>query len=300
MTQEAPLLSTNIPGFPVYRGKVRDVYDLGGDQLLIIATDRLSAFDVVFDDGIPMKGIVLTQLSKWWFRETRAIIDNHFISDDVASFPESLQPFRNQLHRRSMLVRKTKPLAAEFVVRGYLDGSAHGAYQDHGSICGVELLAGLRRRGCFGAPIFTPTTKAAKGHDEPIDFVQLSQIIGSVNAERARHFATKLYTFAHNRVFASGLILSDTKFEFGLDDRGSLVLIDEALTPDSSRYWIKETYSPESNNPTSLDKQFVRDYVEQIGWKKEPPAPRLPAEVIRQTTERYLKAYATITGEELN
>ncbi|MCC6546773.1 phosphoribosylaminoimidazolesuccinocarboxamide synthase [Candidatus Sumerlaeota bacterium] len=298
MTQAAPLLSTSIPGFPQYRGKVRDVYDLG-DQLLIIATDRLSAFDVVFGDGIPMKGIVLTQLSHWWFERTKHIVANHEITCDVEQFPKTLLPFRDQLAGRSMLVRKTKPLAAEFVVRGYLDGSAYNAYMAEKHVCGIKLLSGLRRRSCFGAPIFTPTTKAAAGHDEPIDFTRLCTIIGPRHATEARDLALELFTHAHNIVIESGLILSDTKFEFGINADGQLILIDEALTPDSSRYWIRETYTPESTAPVSLDKQFVRDYVEQVGWKKEPPAPKLPADVIQQTTERYLKAFQVITGKPL-
>lgn len=293
------LYTSSIPGIPVHRGKVRDIYDLG-EQLLIVATDRLSAFDVVFPDPIPRKGHVLTQLSRWWFEKTRALVPNHFITADFSKFPEPLHPHRAQLDGRSMLVRKARPLKAEFVIRGYLDGSAWKQYQFNKIVSGIELLAGLRRRTSFGAPLFTPSTKAEQGHDTAIDFDELARLVGRNHAAAGRDYSIAMFTYAHNYAYTRGLILSDTKFEFGLDDSDNLILIDEALTPDSSRYWLMETYNPDSHTAISLDKQYVRDYVEAIGWPKEPPAPALPPEVIAQTTDRYLRAYEMVTGSKLD
>ncbi|MBI1291178.1 phosphoribosylaminoimidazolesuccinocarboxamide synthase [bacterium] len=298
MATLAPLYQTDIPGYPVHRGKVRDVYDLG-DRLMIVATDRLSAFDVVFPDPIPEKGRILTQLSTWWFHRTGALVPNHFITSDFAEFPDALQPYKDQLEGRSMIVKKARPLKGEFVVRGYLDGSSAKSYDETKQICGIEMLAGLKKRSPFGIPLFTPTTKAEEGHDLPIDFDGLCHLVTRPLAKQGRDYAIALYTYGHNYVFRHGLILSDTKFEFGLDENDELMLIDEVLTPDSSRYWLKETYQPDSPKAISLDKQYVRDYVEQIGWGKEPPAPRLPKEVIDGTTERYKKAYEMVTGKPL-
>ena len=298
MSSSEPLYESQIPGFPKHRGKVRDVYDLG-DKLLIVATDRLSAFDVVFEDPIPLKGYVLTQLSLWWFARTRALVPNHVITANVDEYPDELKPYRAQLERRSMLVKKTRPLKAEFIARGYLDGSAYASYEFNKHVSGIELLAGMQRRSCFGAPLFTPSTKAEQGHDRSIDFGELIHIIGDKEATRCRTFTLALYTYAHNYVYDRGLILSDTKFEFGVDPRGEIILIDEALTPDSSRYWLKESYRPGPGHAVSLDKQFLRDFVESNGWNKEPPAPRLPKDVIEQTTERYLKAYEMVTGQPM-
>lgn len=295
---EEPLYHSDIPGIPMKRGKVRDVYELG-DRLLIIATDRLSAFDVIFPDPIPMKGKVLTQLSLWWFRKTKGIIDNHLITDDLELYPEELQPYRDQLRGRSMIVKNTQPLKAEFVVRGYLDGSAYEAYQCSHHLSGIPMLAGLKRHSSFGGAFFTPSTKADEGHDRTIEFEELCCIIGRDLARKGRRVANDVYVYAHNFLYDRGLVLSDTKFEFGIDEKGELILIDEMLTPDSSRYWLKETYHPDSEKAVSLDKQYVRDYVAQIGWDKEPPAPKLPSEVIQQTTERYLKAFEMITGSPL-
>ncbi len=294
----APLYETEIPNLPLYRGKVRDVYDLG-KELLIVATDRVSAFDVVFPDPIPLKGFVLTQISLWWFAETGGIVKNHLITADIDKYPENLKPYRDQLNGRSMIVRKTTPLKGEFVVRGYLDGSGWKTYQASKAICGVKLMNGLQQRSRLGVPIFTPTTKADEGHDLPVTIDELGKIVGEEQAARGRDIATELYLFAHNRLFNHGLILSDTKFEFGIDENEELILIDEILTPDSSRFWLKETYTPDSERPVSLDKQYIRDHVDSTGWKKEPPAPKLPAEVIKNTTERYLKAYEMITGAKL-
>lgn len=298
--QDFPTLyESHIPDFPVHRGKVRDVYDLG-ETLLVVATDRLSAFDVVFPDPIPLKGRILTQLSRWWFQRTHGLVPNHFITADFEQFPAALKPYRDQLEGRSMLVKKARPLKGEFVVRGYLDGSAYKSYEYNKLVSGIELLAGLRRRSSFGAPLFTPTTKAEKGHDEPLDYNDFCEVVGEKEANRGRDYTIALFTYAHNYLFNHGLILSDTKFEFGIDpSTEEVILIDEVLTPDSSRYWLKETYTPESERAVSLDKQYVRDFVESIGWEKEPPAPTLPPFVIRQTTERYLKAYEMITGRAL-
>jgi phosphoribosylaminoimidazole-succinocarboxamide synthase len=293
------LYRSEIPGYPVHHGKVRDVYDLG-ETLLIVASDRLSAFDVVFQDPIPLKGRVLTQLSKWWFERTQRLVPNHVLTTEFEDFPAALKPYRDQLQGRSMIVKKAKPLKAEFVVRGYLDGSAWTSYKDARHICGLDMLDGLKRRDCFGYPLFTPTTKAEEGHDRPIDFAELICIIPPEHAAQGREFSIALYTYAHNLVFDRGLILSDTKFEFGIDDKGQMIVIDEVLTPDSSRYWMKETYAPASEKAVSLDKQYVRDYVESIGWSKTPPAPRLPGDVIEQTTQRYLKAYQIVTGSPLS
>lgn len=290
---------TKLPGLPMMRGKVRDVYDLG-DRLLLVATDRLSAFDVVFPDPIPMKGIVLTQISLWWFAQTEGIVSNHLITANVDEYPAELGQHADVLRGRSMLVRKTKPLRGEFIVRGYLDGSAARQYEKDGTVCGIELLAGLKRRNGFGLPIFTPSTKAEEGHDINVSFDALASEVGRDQAEKGRAFALALYTYAHNRLLGRGLVLSDTKFEFGETESGEIILIDEALTPDSSRFWLRETYTSESEKPISLDKQYVRDYVEQIGWEKKPPAPKLPADVIEQTTQRYLKAYEMVTGNPLS
>lgn len=292
------LYESSIPGLPMHRGKVRDVYDLG-ETLLIVSTDRLSAFDVVFPDPIPLKGVVLNRLSVWWFNRTTALVPNHMITAEVDEFPALLKPYRAQLVNRSMIVKKTKPIAGEFVIRGYLDGSAWTSYQYNKQVCGIELLAGLQRRSCFGAPLFTPTTKAEEGHDMPIDFAELVRHVGRREAETGRDYSNALYTYAHNFLHGHDVILSDTKFEFGLLPDGTIILIDEALTPDSSRFWQKDTYNPDSKSPKSFDKQYVRDYVEFINWSKEPPAPQLPAEVIQQTTERYLQAYRIVTGKEL-
>lgn len=289
------LYESSVEGFPRHRGKVRDVYDLG-ETMLIVATDRLSAFDVVFPDIIPGKGRLLTALSRWWFERTEHIVAHHLLSTEPADYPAAVRPWAGELEGRSMLVRKAAPLRAEFIVRGYLDGSAWQAYRREGRICGIDLLAGLRRRSCFGVPLFTPTTKAEQGHDEPIDFRALEGIVGAENAAACRDYSTALYTFAHNLVREKGLVLSDTKFEFGIGADGKLLLIDEALTPDSSRYWIAGSYTPEGSAPKSLDKQFVRDHVEEIRWDKRPPAPRLPAEIINQTLTRYREAYETVTG----
>ncbi len=294
----SPLRQSDIKGLPVHRGKVRDVYDLG-DKLLVVATDRVSAFDAVFPDPIPLKGYVLTQISKWWFNKTKGLVPNHYITSDFAKYPEELQPYRDQLDGRSMLVKKAKPFMGEYIVRGYLDGSAYKQYEFNKIVCGIELLAGLEKHSSFGAPLFTPSTKSEQGHDLNVDFQEFNRIVGEKGSNKGREYSIALYTYAHNLLFEQGLVLSDTKFEFGELEDGTVILIDEVLTPDSSRFWLKETYGPGKDAAISLDKQYIRDFVEKSGWDKNPPAPKLPEEVIKQTTERYLKAYKMITGSEL-
>jgi phosphoribosylaminoimidazole-succinocarboxamide synthase len=275
--------------FPrIASGKVREIFDLG-DALLLVASDRLSAFDVILPDGIPGKGILLTQMSLWWFARTSGIIANHLLPDQEAEFDRrGIQGV--DLRLRSMIVRKLSPLAIECVVRGYLAGSGWSSYAKSGSICGVALPAGLRQADRLPRPIFTPTTKAPKGtHDEAIDDARGSAAVGAALYERAKAVSLALYQFGHDRAREAGMILADTKFEFGTDASGALVLIDEVLTPDSSRYWPSEGYEP-GRSPPSYDKQFVRDHLLGISWDQRPPAPRLPASVIAGTRERYLAA----------
>lgn len=269
-------------------GKVREIFDLG-DALLLSATDRLSAFDVVLPDGIPGKGILLTQLSLWWFEQTRDLIDNHLLPDQAGEFARRGITDRD-LQCRSMVVRKLKPLTIECVVRGYLVGSGWSSYQKSGQVCGHRLPAGLRQADRLPTPLFTPTTKAPKGqHDEPIDDAQGAAAVGAALYEKVKATSLALYQRGHDRAARAGMILADTKFEFGTAVDDSLVLIDEVLTPDSSRYWPAESYAP-NQSPPSYDKQFVRDYLLAINWDQTPPAPRIPADVIRRTQEKYLAA----------
>ncbi len=289
---------TAIMEIPLFRrGKVRDVYDLG-DSLLIVATDRLSAFDVVMSNPIPFKGAVLTSLSVFWFHQTKHICGNHFITNNTDEFPERCQNFREQLDGRSMVVRKTKPLPIECVVRGYIAGSGWKEYQKSKSICSIPLPEGLLDSSKLPEPIFTPSTKAEEGHDQNISFDVAASIIGKDSADAVRDLSIALYSHAHDYALERNIIIADTKFEFGLSDDG-IILIDEALTPDSSRFWPLQGYTPGKSQP-SYDKQFVRDYLESIQWNKQPPPPDLPAEVISMTTEKYLSAYKLITGEELH
>src|SRR6187431_2185974 len=258
-------------------GKVREIFDLG-DALLLVASDRLSAFDVILPDGIPGKGAILTQMSNWWFSQTAGLIQNHLLPDQAGEFARRGITSRD-LQLRSMIVRKLKPLTIECVARGYLIGSGWSSYQKTGAVCGIKLPAGLRQADKLPAPIFTPTTKAPKGqHDEPINDAQGAAIVGDA-----------LYRFGHDRARQAGMILADTKFEFGTDAAGNLWLIDELLTPDSSRYWPAESYAP-NQSPPSYDKQFVRDHLLAIKWDQKPPGPRLPPEVIARTQEKYLAA----------
>jgi phosphoribosylaminoimidazole-succinocarboxamide synthase len=275
--------------FPrIASGKVREIFDLG-DALLLVASDRLSAFDVILPDGIPGKGILLTQMSLWWFDRTSGIIANHLLPDQEAEFDR--RGIRGvDLRLRSMIVRKLKPLPIECVVRGYLAGSGWSSYARAGSICGIALPAGLRHADRLPRPIFTPTTKAPKGtHDEAIDDARGAAAVGAALYERVKAVSLALYQFGHDRARGAGMILADTKFEFGTDAAGALVLIDEVLTPDSSRYWPSEGYEA-GRSPPSYDKQFVRDHLLGISWDQRPPAPRLPASVISGTRERYLAA----------
>jgi phosphoribosylaminoimidazole-succinocarboxamide synthase len=281
------LLSTDLP-FPAFRrGKVRDVYDLGS-RLLLVATDRISAFDCIMPEGIPDKGRILTQVANFWFGATRGILANHLEATEVEAFPAELRPFADQLRGRSILVRRTAPLPVECVVRGYLAGSGLKEYQRSGTVCGIPLPAGLRNADRLPQPIFTPSTKAEAGHDENIDFSAMASLVGRELALRVRDLSLALYLRGQELALERGILLADTKFEFGLLPDGGLILIDEVLTPDSSRYWLADAWQPGSN-PPSLDKQFLRDYLETLpDWDKQPPAPHLPEAVIQGVRSRYL------------
>ena len=276
-------------------GKVREVFDLG-ETLLFVVTDRLSAFDVILPDPIPKKGAVLNQFSAFWFKRFDEI-ENHFITVDFDQFPEKLQSFRAQLAGRSMIVRKTKPLAVECVVRGYLAGSGWKEYQESQSVCGIELPAGLKLASQLPEPIFTPATKSDTGHDLNIDMNECRRILGTDMAERVRDLSLQIYSAGRDHAAQRGVIVADTKFEFGTVD-GQLLLIDECLTPDSSRFWPKDQYVI-GQSPPSFDKQFVRDYLETLDWDKTPPAPSLPGDVIAKTSAKYVEAFERLTGERL-
>ena len=293
-----PLLQTNLPGVRFFgRGKVRDLYEVG-DRLLIVATDRISAFDCVLASGIPDKGRVLTQLSAFWFEFLQREVPTHFLTAAVDEYPSALHPHREQLQGRSMLVRRTQPVPIECVARGYLAGSGWKDYQNTGQVCGIPLPTGLRESEALPEPIFTPATKATSGHDLNISFDEMVSHVGGPLAERLRALTLALYGRAADYARARGLLIADTKFEFGT--RGEeLLLIDEALTPDSSRFWAADTYQPGRSQP-AFDKQFVRDYLERSGWNKQPPAPALPPEVIESTRARYREAYRRLTGRELD
>jgi phosphoribosylaminoimidazole-succinocarboxamide synthase len=279
------------------RGKVRDIYDLG-DRLLIVATDRISAFDVVMPDPIPDKGKVLTQLSKFWFGLTKEIVPNHLVSTEVADFPEECRPYQEMLRDRSMLVLKTEPLPIECVVRGYLSGSGWEEYRNTGAVCGIKLGSGLLESSKLDEPIFTPATKEEVGrHDENIDFRRVEEIVGKELAGRLKTLSLAIYREAHDFAKRRGILIADTKMEFGMRD-GTLYLIDELLTPDSSRFWPSNEYRP-GRPQKSFDKQFLRDYLLSIRWDKNPPAPSLPAEIIERTREKYLEAYERLAGKTL-
>ena len=286
-----PTAVTQVNDLPYPRvgsGKVRELFDLG-DALLLTATDRLSAFDVILPDGIPGKGILLTQMSLWWFAQTQGLIANHLLPDQAGEYARRGLRDRD-LQLRSMIVKKLKPLTIECVVRGYLVGSGWSSYQKTGQVCGHRLPTGLRQADRLPAPLFTPTTKAPKGqHDEPIDDAQGAATVGPALYEKVKSISLALYTFGRDRAARAGMILADTKFEFGTDAAGNLILIDEVLTPDSSRYWPAESYAP-GQSPPSYDKQFVRDHLLAIKWDQKPPAPRLPADIIKRTQEKYLEA----------
>lgn len=297
--QQAPIRETQLPGVKLFsRGKVRDVYEVSGERLLVVATDRLSAFDVVMGEGIPDKGRVLTQLSCFWFNFFRRVIPHHFLTARMADFPKELRPFSDQLQGRSMLVEKAKPFPIECVVRGYLAGSGWKDYQATGGVCGVKLHAGLRESSKLEKPIFTPSTKAAQGHDENIDWDETVRTIGLANAEKIREYSLTIYEKARDYAESRGIILADTKFEFGKIGE-KIILIDEVLTPDSSRFWPKHGYEAGRSQP-SFDKQFVRDYLESVHWNKTPPPPPLPDEVVRNTSEKYREAFRLMTGHNLS
>jgi len=294
--QIPPQSSVDLPGIKKLRsGKVREVFDLG-ETLLFVATDRLSAFDVILPDPIPHKGAVLNQLSAFWFKRFDEI-DNHFVRADFDEFPQGLHPFRDQLAGRSMLVRKTRPLQVECVVRGYLAGSGWKEYQESQSVCGEKLPPGLQLASQLPEPIFTPATKSDAGHDLNIDMNACREILGNEMAERVRDLSLQIYAVGRDHAAQRGIIVADTKFEFGVVD-GKLLLIDECLTPDSSRFWPKDQYVV-GQSPPSFDKQFVRDYLETLDWDKRPPAPSLPQDVIAKTSAKYVEAFERLTGEKL-
>lgn len=281
----------------LHRGKVRDLYDLD-DRLLIISTDRISAFDYVLPNGIPYKGRVLTALSEFWFDFTSSIVDNHLIATDTASYPDNVRTYADSIEGRSMLVHKANRIDVECVVRGYIAGSAWAEYKKDGTVCGARLPEGLQESDRLSELIFTPATKAEYGeHDENISIAQMEGIIGKDLAERVMQTSVALFEAASERAEAVGLILCDTKFEFGLLGE-KLILIDEVFTPDSSRFWPKDEYEP-GRSQRSFDKQYVRDYLNEIGWNKQPPVPDLPEEVVEKTSEKYLDVYRMIVGKDL-
>ena len=295
--QNPIILETHLPGLEPYtRGKVRDVYQVA-DRLLIVATDRISAFDYILPTGIPDKGRVLTQLSIFWFDFLREMTPTHFLTARVEDYPEPLRRHADQLEGRSMLVKRARMVDIECVARGYLSGSGWKEYQQHGTVCGIALPPGLRECDRLAEPIFTPATKAQTGHDENISFETMVGLIGAPLAARLRDLTLEIYTRAARYAETKGILIADTKFEFGFVG-SELVLGDEVLTPDSSRFWPAESYQP-GGPQFSFDKQFVRDYLESIAWNKQPPAPPLPAEVAARTSEKYRQAYSVLTGRPL-
>jgi phosphoribosylaminoimidazole-succinocarboxamide synthase len=292
-----PLLQVDLPGIPKVRsGKVRELFDLG-DALLMVATDRISAFDCIMPNGIPRKGEVLTQISHFWFEKFAGIVPNHLLARAKDPLPDNLRQFTSLLEGRSMIVKKAKPLAIECVVRGYLSGSGWKEYEKSQTVCGIKLPEGLTESAQLPEPIFTPATKAETGHDENISFERAAEIVGHDNAEKARALSLQIYRSARTYARERGIIIADTKFEFGIFD-GELILIDEVLTPDSSRFWPADLYEAGSSQP-SFDKQFLRDYLERIHWNKQPPAPQLPDYVVQKTQEKYLEAFTRLTGRKL-
>jgi len=293
------LLQTDFPDLQLHAsGKVRDVYQLDAERLLFVATDRISAFDYVLATGIPHKGHVLSQISLFWFDFLSDIVPNHLITADVNRYPQMLHKYADQLRGRSMVVQRAKMFPVECVVRGYISGSAWKEYKATGKVCGIELPAGLRESEALPQPIFTPSTKAASGHDENISFTKMCEIVGTEAASTLRDLTLRIYKKAADYARQRGIIIADTKFEFGRTAKG-ITLSDEVLTPDSSRFWPADTYAP-SRPQESYDKQYVRDYLQEIRWNKQPPAPALPAEVALRTSEKYLDAYLQITGNKLD
>ncbi len=298
VSQSPVVLRTNISGAPEpKRGKVRDIYDLG-DKLLIVVTDRISAFDVIMPNGIPDKGVVLNQISLYWFKQVQGIIPNHVVSTDISTLPEAFQKAKDQLLNRSMIVKKAKPLPAECIVRGYLTGSGLKEYQKTGKVCGIELPKGLAESSRIPEPIFTPSTKAEQGHDVNISFEEMKKILkDDALARKVKDVSLAIYKKGRDVADEKGIIIADTKFEFGLLD-GQLILIDEVMTPDSSRFWPKAEYK-EGISQKSFDKQFVRDYLETLkDWNKTPPGPVLPGEIVVKTREKYVEAYERVTGRK--
>jgi phosphoribosylaminoimidazole-succinocarboxamide synthase len=291
------VMKTDLPGIKLHgRGKVRDIYDLG-DHFLIVATDRLSAFDVVLPTPIPNKGKVLTQMSAFWFDRFKDVVPNHVVSTDVSKYPQNLYQFRDQLEGRSMLVKKAKVFPVECVARGFLTGSGLKDYNKTGSVCGIKLPPGLRDSDRLPEPIFTPATKAETGHDENISEEQAAKVIGQDIVRQLKELTLQLYSRGVDYARTRGIIVCDTKFEFGLID-GKISIVDEMLTPDSSRFWPADQYSPGKPQP-SFDKQFVRDYLEKIGWIKQPPAPELPDDIVKATSAKYVEALRLLTGRDL-
>lgn len=298
MSSVKTVSETSVAGLTlIHRGKVRDVYKVSESQLLLVATDRISAFDCVIPTLIPRKGEVLTALSVFWFNKLRHLTENHLITADFAEFPENIRQ-NNELDGRSMLVKNTKVFPVECVVRGYLEGSGWKDYKETGKVCGHSLPANLKQCDKLPRPIFTPATKAQSGHDKNISESQFAEIVGAETALFLSSLSIEIYEKASAYALTRGIIIADTKFEFGLDENGKILLIDEILTPDSSRFWSLERYSPGASQ-ASFDKQFVREYLETLDWNKQPPAPALPPEVVEATTARYLSAYRILTGKQL-
>lgn len=296
MPNETVLL-LDLPGVKkIKSGKVREIFDLG-DRLLLVASDRISAFDVIMPNGIPQKGAVLTQISFFWFNRFASLVPNHLLANANDPLPKNLQPFADKLSRRTMIVKKAKPLAIECIVRGYLSGSGWKEYKKAQTVCGIRLPAGLTESAELPEPIFTPSTKAEAGHDENISFEEACKIVGKDLATQASDLSLKIYKAGRDYARQRGIIIADTKFEFGISD-GKLILIDEVLTPDSSRFWPADQYQAGKGQP-SFDKQFVRDYLETLDWNKTPPGPVLPPDVVAKTSAKYLDAYERLTGKKL-
>lgn len=295
---EPVLLKSDFPDLKlVKRGKVRDVYEVD-DKLLIVASDRMSAFDVVMDDPIPDKGKILTRISLFWFKLLEGLVENHLLSADPRDYPEPCRKYQEALRGRSMLVKKAIPLTVECIVRGYLSGSGWSDYRSTGSVCGISLPIGLKESQKLPQPVFTPSTKAEAGlHDENISFAKVIEILGQRQAELIKDLSLKIYQKGSEFATEKGILIADTKFEFGLKD-GRLILIDEVLTPDSSRFWPMDTYKP-GGPQQSFDKQFLRDYLNSLGWSKQPPPPKLPQEIISKTRKRYIEALERLTGQPL-
>lgn len=294
---EETVLRLDLPGIKkIKSGKVREIFDLG-DRYLLVASDRISAFDVIMPNGIPRKGEVLTQISHFWFERFASLVPNHLLAKADDPLPANLQPFADKIARRSMIVKKAKPLAIECIVRGYLSGSGWKEYKKSQTVCGIPLPAGLTESAQLPEAIFTPSTKAAAGHDENISFDEACKIVGTDLATQARDLSLKIYNAGRDYARQRGIIIADTKFEFGLFE-GKLILIDEVLTPDSSRFWPADQYKPGQGQP-SFDKQFVRDYLETLTWDKTPPGPKLPEDVVAKTSAKYLEAYERLTGKKL-